>query len=136
MQDCNESEVVDQLETMSAELLAHVAELLSHDLPAVPLSPIDQDARRDHMHRVRMTVERFHCLVQIGVTVDWQLVLQEYEWAARVLRRLGITWDHQTRLIDTYFSVAIERGQWTADQKAALKRIAEHIRQSGHAVYS
>lgn len=136
MQDSHEFDVVQQLDAMSAELVYHVTEALSPELPPVPLSAADQDARREHKQRIRLTVERFHRLIQIGVTIDWQLVPQEYEWASRVLRGLGITWDHQNRLIDTYFAEAQSRGEWTPDQQAALARIATRVQQSGHSVYS
>ncbi len=136
MQDSHELEVVQQLDAMSAELVYHVTEALSPELPPVALSEADQNARCEHRQRIRLTVERFHRLIQIGVTIDWQLVPQEYEWASRVLRSLGVTWDHQNRLIDTYFQEARTRGEWTPDQQAALNRIAFRVQQSGHSVYS
>ncbi len=136
MQDSHELEVARQLDAMSAELVYHVTESLGPALPPVALSAADQNARHEHRQRIRLTVERFHRLIQIGVTIDWQLVPQEYEWAARVLRNFGVTWEHQNRLIDTYFHEARSRGNWTPEQQAALDQIATRVQQSGHSVYS
>jgi hypothetical protein len=81
------------------------------------------------------TARRFHEIVEAGVTVDWNLVAFEFDWAGRKLGSMEITWQHQELLIDTYFQEALRLRDWTDSERAALEQIAEHLRDTARAAY-
>lgn len=128
--------VVAALDLHREELASAVAEFLSQALPMVGLDPAMPDRAAQHRERMRSTAQRFHQLVQLGVTADWSLVSYEFSWTAAVLGRMGITWDHQLTLIDAYFEAARALGGWSADDLAALAQIAAQFRSVGAKAYT
>lgn len=128
--------VAHHLNDLRPTLVARVADQLAASLPMVGLAAATAHRAALHHERMRATAERFHDLVQLGVSADWDLVSFEYGWTARVLEPQGISWDHQLALIQAYFAAAEQAEQWSEEEQAALAAIAAQIRASGAANYS
>jgi|GEM_PF-2215583 len=135
MQHETELTVARALDAHREELSDQVAEALAGSLPMVGLSPAAPDRAARHHERMRSTAQRFHQLVQLGVTADWGLVAHEYAWTARVLTQLGITWEHQQSLLDTYFQAA-RALPWADEERNTLDGIIAHVRVLGAEAYA
>lgn len=127
--------VAQALETHREELGAAVADALAAGLPMVGLKPGLEDGAARHHERMRSTAQRFHQIVQAGVTLEWSMVAHEFGWGARVLSGHGVTSEHLHALIDTYFQAAAGL-PWSDEERAALDGIAARVRQLAELAYA
>lgn len=133
MQLLPETIAANHLARLRTQLIYAVTDYLAVEL--VPMAPPNVRAMvgRDQLAH---TVERFHDLVQLGVTADWGLVADEYGWVARVLGQIGINVDHQQTLIDAYFATATSLHRWDANERLALDQIAAQMRAISATAYA
>jgi hypothetical protein len=127
MSDERRRRLASALDNRRGQLVHAVARVLGDKLPIVGVP--EQAADRAALHRQQMatTAERFHDMVQVALTIDWGLVVQEYAWSRRVLALRGVTWEHQQVLLDAYFAAAGRLGVWTEADRAALDEVAGRI---------
>jgi hypothetical protein len=135
MADEQQTRVVQILNEQRDELLYHVTDALVQRMPQLGLPTKSSDRSERHHTNMESTARRFHEIVEAGVTVDWNLVAFEFDWAGRKLGSMEITWQHQELLIDTYFQEALRLRDWTDSERAALEQIAEHLRDTARAAY-
>jgi len=127
--------VMDRLNTCRDEVIPRVAIALQPRMPMVHIPAWTTDKVALHAQHMLLTAERFHDIVWVGTTLDWSLVAADFAWAGYVLGRLGITWEHQEWLITTYFAVALGVCDWSEEEQAGLKAIAEQLRQVAQSAY-
>ncbi|MFV9506613.1 MAG: hypothetical protein AB4911_18845 [Oscillochloridaceae bacterium umkhey_bin13] len=127
MQPSIESATLNHLAALRPALVNRVAEELAASLPPINASVRDLGSEAHHHERMYSTAERFHEMLLAAVLADWGMVAFEYGWAARVLRPLGVTWEHQERLIQSYFATARELTAWDEDELAALAALEQQV---------
>ncbi len=127
--------VMERLNACRDEVIPRVAVALQPRMPMVHIPAWATDKAALHAQHMLFTAERFHDILRAGATLDWSLVANEFAWAGCVLERLGLTWEHQEWLITTYFAVALGVCDWSAEEQAALKVIAEQVRQVAQSAY-
>jgi hypothetical protein len=127
--------VANHLNDLRPVLISRVADQLAASLPMVGIDAAAHHPVALHHERMHMTAERFHDLVQLGISTNWELVSFEYGWTARVLGPQGITWDHQQTLLDAYFTAAEQADQWSEEERAVLTALAAQLRARGAAIY-
>lgn len=128
--------VIHALDEMHEELISHVTHVLINDIPPIGVPEHAADHEERHHQNMALTAERFHQIVQAGVSVDWSLVSFEFEWAGRKLTSMGATWENQETLIDAYFDQALRLRTWTDAERATLDQIAGHLRAVAHDAFN
>ncbi len=136
MEPSLEIRIAQALNDMRVSLIAQVTSSLIAHLPQVGIPDFIERKHEQHHQQVQSTVERFHDLVQMATTLDWNMVVYEYEWSSRVLRPMGVTWEHNRTLIDMYFATAIALGNWSHNEREALDVIAARLIEIGAQAYS
>jgi hypothetical protein len=136
MPTTTEHTVAQRLAELRSPILAQVADQLSATLPMIGVAPYNPGRDASHHANMYATAQRFHDLVQLGATIDWGMIRFEYAWAARTLRPKGVTWDHQTFLIETYFAIASRLANWSDEERAILGQIARHLYAEGALAYA
>lgn len=130
-----EQTVAQRLADYQPAIVARVAAQLAAELPMVGVDPHVAHPGAAHHVQMHATAARFHDLVQLYATTEPDLVHFEYDWASRVLQPRGVTWEHQLRLIEVYFTTASQITRWSDEERAALDQLAISLRAIGSRVY-
>lgn len=127
-------QIMDQVNIFREELMNRVADAYMRQLQTMAAEP-DHTALAMTYDEVVSTVERIHDNLRAAVTLDWGLIQADYAWAARVLNRRGVTWEHQRAFIDIYFNEVGQMHAWSPTERAALQQIANHMYSVGMEAY-
>lgn len=135
MQPTIETTTLNRLAALRPALVNHVAKELSAAVPPIHSSERDLGHDTQHNERMHSTAERFHEMLLAAVLADWGMVAFEYGWAARVLRPLGVTWEHQTQLIQSYFATARTLASWDEAELVNLAELEQQVLAAGEPIY-
>jgi hypothetical protein len=135
MSDRIEMIIAHKLNEARTAIIRRTADWLAAALPMNGLDEHAADRAAQHHERMMATARRFHELLQGALTIDWNILVHEYAWAARVISRMGFNWEHQCVLFDAYVGSAAEEAEWTPTERMELEQLAQQLRITLEPVY-
>ncbi len=133
LEDTNEF-IMDRINALREELINRVADAYMLQLQTMASEQGHSELVMTYQEVVN-TVQRIHDNLRAAVTLDWGLIQADYAWAARVLSRRGVTWEHQRVFIDIYFDEVRQIHTWSPGEYEALEQIAQHMYRLGMEAY-